>query len=247
MLEPAAAFAKQQQMAPHIDAAVERCTGTRFENKAVYLQAQWRIQFNDDGKGVDQSLDRLEALPQPVLKLSGKALRVQHQLRDERLVTAREGAEAIAIKEPAFSYLLDLVRWHERTGGIVEGTAGPGMDGQPIDPTISPERFLLYLHFAVWDEQAAFTTSRYLTALGAADCRLVLVIRDGSPRKIEDDLVRLGGRDKSSVLLCRSKSEAQAVFAAWTPPLDPWTVLLDGKRRIVKVEVRPGDLQRLLR
>lgn len=246
-LEPAAAFAKQQKLEPHIDATVDRCAGTRFENKAVYLQAQWRIQFNDDGKGVDQSLDRLDGLSQPVLKLSGKALRVQHLLRQERIVTARSRAEPIAAEVPAFSYLLDLVRWHERTGGIVEGTAGPGLDGQPVDPTTATERFLLYLHFAVWDDQAEFTTSRYLNAIGNADCRLVLVIRDGSPKRITDDLAKLAGHDKCTVLLCRSKAEAQAVFTAWTPPLDPWTVLLDGKRRIVKVEVRPGDVSELIR
>ncbi len=246
-LEPAAAFAKQQTMEARIDSTVERCTGTRFENKAVYLQAQWRIQFNDDGRGVDQALDRLDGLPQPILKTSGKALRVQHLLRQERLVTARARAEPIATEMPAFSYLLDLVRWHERTGGIVEGTAGPGLDGQQVDPTQATERFLLYLHFAVWDSQAVFTTLRYFNALGPADCRLVLVIRDGSPKRIADDLTKLPNHDKCTVLLCRSKAEAQAVFAAWTPPLDPWTVLLDGKRRIVKVEVRPGDVTELVR
>ena len=114
------------------------------------------------------------------------------------------------------------MRWHERTGGIVEGTAGPGLDGQPVDPTQATERFLLYLHFAVWDSQAAFTTSRYFNALGPADCRLVLVIRDGSPKRIADDLAKLPNHDKCTVLLCRSKAEAQAVFTAWTPPLDPW-------------------------
>lgn len=246
-LEPAAAYSKQQKMGERIDATVERCADTRFENKAVYLQAQWRVQFNDDGRGVDQALDRLEALPKPILKVSGKALRVQHLLRQERLVTARSRAEPLATEIPEFAYLLDLVRWHERTGGIVESGPGPGLDGQPVDPSRATERFLLYLHFAVWDNQAAFTTSRYLQAIAGADCRLIVVIRDGSPKRITDDLSRQQGLDKCTVMLCRTKAEGQAVIAAWSPPLDPWTVLLDAKRRIVKVEVRPGDLADLLR
>lgn len=246
-LEPAESYAAQQKMGERIDATVERCVDTRFENKAVYLQAQWRVQFNDDGRGVDQALDRLEALPTPILKVSGKALRVQHLLRQERVVTARTRAEPLATDIPEFAYLLDLVRWHERTGGIVESGPGPGLDGELVDPAQATERFLLYLHFAVWDDQAAFTTSRYLKVIAGNDCRLIVVIRDGSPKRVADDRAKLQGADQCTFMLCRTKAEGQAVLEAWSPPLDPWTILLDGKRRIVAVEVRPGDLAQVLR
>ena len=247
VLEPPAAFARQASLAPRIDAAVERCAGTRFENKAVYLQAQWRFQFNDDGSGVDASLDRLDGLEKSTLKLAGKALRVQHLLREGRLVSARTRAEQIVAGEPAFGYLLDLARWHERIGGIVDITAGTGLDGQAVDPATASEHFLLYLHLATWNDQAAFTTARYLNAIGKADCRLVVVVRDGSPRRVGAELAKMAGREHATALVCATQAETAAMLSAWTPPMDPWTVLLDGKRRIAKVELRPGDLPELLR
>lgn len=249
-LPPAQGLEQQRAIGPRVDATVGICAGTRFENKAVYYQAQWHFNFDDSCAGVDAMLDRLEALEKPIYKQNGRALRVQLQLRQGRLITARAKAEKIADDVPEFAFLLDLVSWHERVGGIVDLTSGPGLDGQMTDPQTAIEGRLLYLLVSVWNERGAFTVRRYheaLAALSGADCRLVLVIGDGDPRRIRDDLALLTGTVPTTVILSRSLAEAQTLNDAWKPPLDGFTVLLGPKRRIAAVELRPGDVARALK
>lgn len=243
ILPPAEALERQRALGPRIDRTVEECAGTRFENKAVYLQAQWRFSFNDDGAGVDQALDRLDSLEQPLFKRSGRALRVQHLLREERRLPARTKAEALVEELPEFSFLLDMVRWHERIGGPVDSTGGIGLDGAAVDPAAGSERWVLYLHLAVWNDQAAFAVRRWLDAIGDRDIRLVPMVRDGSARRMGEDLARLpGSAAHVTALYCRSRAEVDRVLKDWQPPLDGWTVLLDRDRRVARVELRPGDL-----
>jgi hypothetical protein len=248
-LPPAQALEKQRAIGPRADAVAGICAGTRFENKAVYFQAQWHFNFDDTCAGVEALLDRLEGLEKPIYKQNGRALRVQLQLRQGRLITARAKAEALATELPEFAFLLDLVRWHERVGGIVEVTGGPGLDGLPSEPKNTSESHLLYLLLSVWNEQSAFTVQRYQAALAATDAsqvRLVLVIGDGDPQRIRDALAQMAGSVPVSVILARSLSAAQTLNEAWMPPLDAFTVLLGPTRRIVAVELRPGDLAKAL-
>lgn len=248
-LPPAQGLEQQRAIGPRVDATVGICAGTRFENKAVYYQAQWHFNFDDSCAGVDAMLDRLEGLEKPIFKQNGRAVRVQLQLRQGRLITARAKAEKIAADVPEFAFLLDLVRWHERVGGIVDLTGGPGLDGQMTDPQTAIEGNLLYVLVSIWNERSAFTARRYhdaLAALSGADCRLVLVIGDGDPRRIRDDLALLTGNVPITVILARSLAEAQTLNEAWKPPLDGFTVLLGPKRRITAVELRPGDVARAL-
>ena len=242
-LPPAAALAKQQAMGPAITATVERTAGSRFENKAVYFLAQWCFNFNDDGAGVDAALDRLDGLDQPQFKRSGRALRVQHLLRQERRTLARTKAEALVEELPEFGFLLTMCTWHERLGGIVEQTGGRDLAGQPSDPATSQDRWVLYLHLDEWNDQAAFTVRRYCEAIGQRDIRLVPVVRDGSARRIAADLEQIpGAAQRVTLLYCRSGDEAKQILKDWQLPLNGWTVLLDRDRRISRVEVRPGDL-----
>ena len=242
-LPPDAALAKQQAMGPAITATVERTAGSRFENKAVYFLAQWCFNFNDDGAGVDAALDRLDGLDQPQFKRSGRALRVQHLLRQERRTLARTKAEALVEELPEFGFLLTMCTWHERLGGIVEQTGGRDLAGQPSDPATSQDRWVLYLHLDEWNDQAAFTVRRYCEAIGQRDIRLVPVVRDGSARRIAADLEQIpGAAQRVTLLYCRSGDEAKQILKDWQLPLNGWTVLLDRDRRISRVEVRPGDL-----
>ena len=248
-LPPAQALEQQRAIGPRVDAVASLCAGTRFENKAVYYQAQWHFNFDDTCAGVDAVLDRLEGLEKPIFKQNGRALRVQLQLRQGRLITARTKAESLAAELPEFSFLLDLVRWHERIGGIVEVTGGPGLDGLPIEPKNATESRLLYLLLSVWNEQSSFTVQRYQAALAATDAsqvRLVLVIGDGDPQRIRDALAQMPGGAPVSVILARSLTAVQALNEAWKPPLDAFTVLLGPTRRIVAVELRPGDVAKVL-
>ena len=240
---PAAALAKQRSMGPAIAATVQRTAGTRLENKAVYSQAQWCFNFNDDGAGVDAALDRLDGLEQPQFKRSGRALRVQHLLRQERRTVARTKAEALVEELPEFGFLLTMCTWHERIGGIIEHTGGRDLDGQPSDPAASQDRWVLYLHFDEWNDQAAFTVRRYCDAIGQRDIRLVPVVRDGSARRIAADLQQIpGAAQRVTLLYCRTSDEAKQIAEQWQLPLNGWTVLLDRDRRISRVELRPGDL-----
>lgn len=242
-LPPAQCLERQRALGPRVAATVEACAGTRFENKAVYIQAQWCFNFNDDGAGVDAALDRLDGLEQPLFKRSGRALRVQHLLRQERRVPARTMAETLVGELPEFTFLLGMVSWHERTGGTVASTGGIGLDGAETDPAAGSERWVLYLHLAVWNGQAVFTVRRWLQAIGDRDIRLVPVVRDGSARRMASDLAMMPTAAAHVVpLYCRSQAEVDRVLKDWQPPLDGWTVLLNRDRRIAKVEVRPGDL-----
>ncbi len=241
-LPMAQALERQGTLAPRLGELAAACAGTAYENRAVYLQAQWCFQFRADGAGVDQALDRLDGLEKPILKQSGRALRVQHLLRQERLGLARSRAEQLINEVPEFAFLETMVRWHERAGGTVDDTGGIGLDGAPFDPARSPERWVLYLHLAGWDERAALLVRRYADAIGGRDVRLVPVIRDGGARRIGDDLAAIPGTVRITPLWARGPEEAKRLLTVWTPPLDGWTVLLDGDRRIARVEVRPGDL-----
>ena len=242
-LPPAQCLERQRALGPRVASTVDACAGTRFENKAVYIQAQWCFNFNDDGAGVDAALDRLEGLEQPLFKRSGRALRVQHLLREERRVPARAMAETLVGELPEFTFLLGMVRWHERIGGTVESTRGVGLDGVEVDPAAGSERWVLYVHLAVWNDQAVFTVQRWLQAIGGRDIRLVPVVRDGSAKRMASDLAAMPAAAAHAVpLYCRSQAEVDRVLKEWQPPLDGWTVLLDRDRRIARVEVRPGDL-----
>ena len=241
-LPPAEALERQRALGPQIQDTVERCAGTRHENRAVYLQAQWCFNFHDDGVGVDQALDRLNGLERPTLKVSGQMLRVQFLLRQERRTEARTLALKLVDDVPQFSFLVDMVEWHDHIGGVVERTGGFALDGQPVDPGTGTDRWLLYLHLATWNDQSSFTVKRFQEAIGSADCRLVVVVRDGSARRIASDLQPLPGAERRTVLFCRSSEEAKAMLAAWHPPLDGWTVLLDRDRHVSHVDVRPGDV-----
>ncbi len=253
-LPPAIALERQRALGPRVDQAVVRCAGTRFENKAVYIQAQWRFNFDDAGNRVDAALDRLDGLEKPILKQAGRALRVQHQLREGRLITARSKAEQLIGDVPEFGFLLDLVRWHERIGGTIEISGGLDLDGVLVDPATAEEGHVLFLLLAVWNDQAAFTVQRYRSALASLnkpDCRLVLVIGDGAPRRIRDDLHEQPAASSSdvplTVILARSVDEARSLNETWKPPFDGFTVMLGPKRRITGVALRPGDLAEAMR
>jgi hypothetical protein len=251
-LPPREALARQEALGPRIADAVELAQGTRYANRALFLQAQWCFNFHDDGAGVLQALDALDKQEKPTLKNSGNALRVQYLLRQEQRGEARALAEQVATAVPEFGFLLGMTAWHERIGGTVSGTAGMTIDGHQVEPTTGPERWLLYLHLATWNDFSAFTVARYLEAIAAAgptvqgDCRLVVIVRDGSLTRLKADVAQLPNRAAATIIYCRTSAEAQAVVNAWHPPLDGWTVLLDRDRRIARVEVRPGDLAPLV-
>ncbi len=252
-LPPREALAKQEALGQRIADTAQLATGTRYANRALYLQAQWCFNFRDDGAGVIQALDALNDQEKPALKNSGNALRVQYLLRQEQRGEARALAERAANSVPEFGFLLGMVAWHERIGGTVTGTAGTTIDGERVQPATGPERWLLYLHLATWNDQGAFMVERYLAAIAAAgptvqgDCRLVVVVRDGSLTRLKADLARMPNREAATILYCRTTAEAQAVVDTWRPPLDGWTVLLDRDRRVSRVEVRPGDLAALVK
>jgi hypothetical protein len=245
-LPPAEALERQRALGPQVHAAVASSAGTRHENRAVYLEAQWSFNFNDDGAGVDAALDRLDRLERPLLKVSGRMLRVQHLLRQDRRSEARALATRLVNDVPQFSFLIDMVEWHEHIGNAVERTGGFGLDGQAVDPGTGTDRWLLYLHLGTWNDQSAFTVQRFQTAIGAADCRLVVVVRDGSARRITADLQPVPGAERRTVLFCRSSAEAAAMLASWHVPLDGWTVLLDRDRRVSRVDLRPSELPALI-
>ena len=102
---------------------------------------------------------------------------------------------------------------------------------------------MLYLHLGVWNDQAVFTVQRWLQAIGDRDIRLVPVVRDGSAKRMANDLAAMPAAAAHVVpLYCRSQVEVDRVLKDWQPPLDGWTVLLDRDRRIARVEVRQSDL-----
>lgn len=219
-----------------------------YHAKALYWLANWRFLY-DQGKGVDELLDRMDRQLGQVLQSSGRALRVQLRLRQGRTGEARELAQNLARHMPETAGLLDLVTWFEQVGQPAPRLSARNLAGGPSEPWVSDGRWMLVLFTPNTSPDTEFYLEGLRTALASLPAerrpRLVQVSFDGSPLQA----AKLGAAGED---LLWANPNIQAEAARWRnawklPEPLPRSALLGPDRTILAVEITPEQLGELVR
>lgn len=248
-LPPVERDRRYRQFGPRLERLIDQVKGTRLENKAVYLLADWRLVY-DRGRGdrpTEELLDRIEVLPSPAFKSAGRALRVQLRLRQGRLGEAKQLATALAAELPEAKPLLALVAFHQRIGGPPGRLSGTPLDGPAWDPASEPQRWLLYLFLAGSDDEAAGQVALWAAAC-AGRAKLVVVTADGAPLAAAARLRSAG----AEALLWASPGDRGDLgdwVKTWALPMLPCSALVSSgpERRLMAVRLVPDDLGALVK
>ena len=250
-LPPAQRAEHLRTFGARLEAGLANTANTRFENKNLYWLADWRYAYAD-GDGVDPVLDRLDRCESPVLKNSGRQLRVLLRLRQNRVSEARQIAEPLVQEVLEFGGLIDRVVFHETIGAKAPLLAARSLSGgndQPI--TARNEPWLLYCFVAALDANSEALIASYREALAplTGQARLVCVTFEanllnatGRLRSLPD----IGGLD---LLWVAPGDTAKAWTSGWKLPKPLPRVILLGpgpERTILGVELTPGMVTKML-
>ena len=233
-LPPVERLAQQRAMGEELMELTEACIGTRHENKAWYLLAQWRFHFNRQ-HGVDEALDQLERCRSSALKLSGRYLRVQLLARQGRVQRARNEAELLIAQVPEFAPLLDEVTLFARVGATMASVAVEDAAGAVITlPDGDGWRFLAVAEALDGDGLGMLTRAAPLVAAGIA---VTVIIEDASPGALREAAV-------PGVRLVRVPDRAalERLRAAWSTPAGSASLLLDPQSRLATAMIAPEDV-----
>lgn len=226
----------ERAFGPRLRRDLEACRGTRYENKPLYMLAQWTLVHGgpDAGAEVLPMLDRLEILPAPAYRNAGKALRVQALLRLGRLAEARQLAEALERELPALG-ALTRVRWYEMVG-----QAAPAMPGTAVGGEDPPsDAFVLVCFIAMPDADAEAWLAPLRGAAGAG-VHIIAVATAG-------DLLAAASVASAWGVDVRWVRQGDPATAAWNVPSLPTSILLGpgAKRMVLAVDPTPADLARV--
>lgn len=221
---------------PRLRRDLEICRGTRYENKPLYMLAQWTLVHGgaEAAAEVLPMLDRLDVLPAPAYRNAAKALRVQALLRLGRMAEARQIAEALQRELPELGALA-RVRWHEMVGQGAPALPGSAVaGGDPEDAA-----FVLVCFIAMPDIEAEAWLAPLRAAAGTRT-RVVAVATSG-------DLLAAASVASAWGVDVRWLRQGDPALAAWSVPALPSSALLGpGPARLVlAVDPRPADLRRI--
>ena len=219
---------------PRLHRDLEVCRGTRYENKPLYLLAQWTL-VHGKAEDVLPLLDRLEILPAPAYRNAGKAVRVAALLRLGRLAEARPIAMQLEQVVPEFG-ALRRVEFHETVGQPAPPLPGTVVSGGADIP------------------DASFVLLAFLGMPDAAAESWLLPLRDAGGERVRTVAVATAG----DLLAATTVASAWGVevrwiritdesLAPWRLPVVPMAVLLGPgpKRLVVAVDPQPEQLRRL--
>lgn len=247
-LPPAERWSRQLALGPDLERLALQVTGSRFENKALYLLADWRMAFHG-GRGVEEALERLERCRSAALKPMGRMLRVELLLREGRLAQAEIQAQALATDLPEAQGLLELVALHRRRGTPAPPALALDPTGRRSDPVAERPAgsAILCLFLPRLDDQACFLAQRHQLALrsaGKADrCLVAVLVADASARILEERSPQLPG-----VLLrwAADRTMVETWTQDWGLPGGTGAVLVGADGRIAGVQPYPEELAALL-
>jgi hypothetical protein len=233
-LAPAERAKAEAAFGPRLHRDLEVCRGTRYENKPLYLLAQWTL-VHGRPEEVLPLLDRLEILPAPAYRNAGKAVRVAALLRLGRLAEARPIAVQLEGIVPEFG-ALRRVEFHETVGQPAPPLPGTVVSG---GGDIADTAFIL-LAFLGMPDAAAESWLLPLRDAGGERVRTVAVATAGDLLAATTIASAWG----VEVRWIRSSDEG---LTPWRLPVLPMAVLLGPgpKRVIVAVDPQPEQLQRL--
>ncbi len=233
-LSPAAKAQAEIAFGPRLRRDLEACRGTRYENKPLYLLAQWTL-VHGRPEEVLPLLDRLDILPAPAYRNAGKAVRVAALLRLGRLAEARPIAMQLEETVPEFG-ALRRVQFHETVGRPAPPLPGTVVSGSGDIPDAS---FIL-LAFIGMPDAAAESWLLPLKDAGGERVRTVAVATAG-------DLLAASTVASAWGVEVRWTRVTNESLAPWRLPVLPMAVLLGPgpERLVVAVDPEPGQLQRL--
>ena len=233
-LPPAEKAKAEISFGPRLRRDLEACRGTRYENKPLYMLAQWTL-VHGSAEEVLPMLDRLEILPAPAYRNAGKAVRVAALLRLGRLAEARPIALQLEQVVPEFG-ALRRVEFHETVGQPAPPLPGTVVSGGADIP------------------DASFVLLAFLGMPDAAAEGWLLPLRDAGGERVRTVAVATAG----DLLAASTVASAWGVevrwirmsdesLLAWRLPVLPMAVLLGPgpKRVVVAVDPLPEQLQRL--
>jgi len=219
---------------PRLRRDLEACRGTRYENKPLYLLAQWTL-VHGRPEEVLQLLDRLEILPAPAYRNAGKAVRVAALLRLGRLAEARPIAMQLEELVPEFG-ALRRVEFHETVGQSAPSLPGTVVTGG----TGIPDASFILLAFLGMPDAAAESWLVPLRDAGGDRVRTVAVATAG-------DLLAASTVASAWGVEVRWTRVSDETLTPWRLPVLPMAVLLGPgpKRVIVAVDPQVEQLKRL--
>lgn len=224
---------------PRLQRDLEICRGTRYENKPLYLLAQWTMVHGGERapEEVLHLLDRLDILPAPAFRNAGKALRVSALLRLGRIEEARPFAQQLERDVPEFG-AMRRVEFHE-----LVGQPAPPMPGTVVSGGAEPsDSAFVLVAFLGMPDAAAESWLLPLKAAGGERIATVAIATAG-------DLLAASTVASAWGVEVRWTRQSDPALTGWRLPVLPMAVLLGPgpHRLIVAVDPTPERLKALSR
>lgn len=240
------------RLGDNLERLLDRCRGTRQENRALFYLANWRLEF-DDGQGVTTLLDQLQRLGFPGYKAAGRGLRARLHLKRGAVPEARLIAEGLVQELPEFAWLLELVAFHEQVGHRAPSLTGRNLTGGPSDPARERnEPWLLVIFAGLGEPTQRWLAQEYLKELSdeayAGRIRPVVVSFDGNPLEALTTLQAMELEREVDLLWANPNPDGDAPTwrSNWGLSVLPTTVLLGPDRHIMAAEPSQNQLRRLV-
>jgi len=229
--------AAELDFGPRLRRDLDVCKGTRYENKPLYLLAQWTL-VHGGPEGPDAALrmsERLDRLPSPAYRSSARLLRVKALLRLGRVAEVRPIAIQLNAEIPQFN-ALGLLEFYETVGN-----AGPPLPGTSVSGGTVPEGSSVLVAFLGLPDRAAEAWLQPLKqACVSGKVHLVAVTTAG-------DLLAAATVASAWGVDVRWLRQGDPALERWKLAVIPSSVLLGPgpQRVIIAVDPEPAVLARL--
>lgn len=237
----------EKRLGGTLEELVNTCDDTKLVNKALYLLAYWRFNYQD-GKNVEPLLDKIRGTTFPGFQNPAEALRVQLYLKQGRLLEARTIADRLVANIPEMSGLTALCAFYERVGSPAPKTAGTPLGASVADPAQREVPWLLYYFTGTLDAAQKNVLANVLAETSkeayAGVLRVVVVAEGVNPLALISAFSQVPNHENVD-LLWSNPAEAANVegwSALWRPPVFPCSALLGPDRTIVAVQPTLADL-----
>lgn len=253
-LTPQDRWRRESRLRRQLERLVDRCAGTRYENKALYYLAAWRMTFAE-GEEVAPLLTRIRTGQHPSFKQLALVLQARHHLQLGRIPEARQLALDLIGEIPEFRPVLDLITLHEQVGRAAPRLTGTNLTGGPADPIGQREEPWLLLAFIdLSDPEQRFRIETLLDELRHRSYRdsfrLICISFDGNPLGAMNRLGEIGdGADVDLIWVNPNpEGDADTWREAWMLPRLPVTVLIGPApgRSIMAIDPQVSDLRQLV-
>jgi len=239
-MPPEERYREAQDLRRELERLLDRVTGTRWENQAVYWLADWHFGYGDPDEVV-RLVGRLSTLQRPAYQAAGRAMLARVLVSQGRIDEARPLAEALVAYAPEFQPVLDMIEFHARIGRPAPKTSGRALQGtgHPLRDRFDP--WQLYYFASLGDPHQRHQFERLLGELQREEypgrVHLVLVAFDGDPLGTLSHVAGMEGGEEVDVLWANPNEggDAAAWRSLWDLPELPISVLLTREGEVMAV------------